>query len=125
MRYRRALQKLLILLTTLAFVIGIGEQAMASASLITRAHANAEHTVMREDCAAMTEDGNAGSAPIKQSPCKRIACTTPCICPAALPAPPTALASPVAWGRLSYWPRLAAVPAELSFKPDLPPPIAA
>src|SRR5436309_2361054 len=113
-----ALRKLLILVTSLVFIFGAGVQAMASAS---RSHASAEHIVMREDCATMTEH-----APMK-GPCKRISfdCATQCICPSALPAPPAALASPIVWRPLSYWPRLAAAPAELSIKPDLHPPIAA
>ena len=114
-----ALRKLLILLTSLAFIIGAGVQAMASASLIARSHASAEHA-MHHGCATMTEH-----APVKQEPCKRVSldCATQCICPSTLPAPPAALASPVAWRPLSYWPRLAAAPAELSIKPDLHPPI--
>src|SRR5262249_19121454 len=115
-----ALRKLLILLTSLVFIIGSGAQAKASASL--RSHACGEHTVMHHGCATMTEH-----APMKQGPCKRISfdCATQCICPPALPAPPAALVSPVAWRPLSYWPRGTAPPAELSIEPDLPPPIAA
>ena len=115
-----ALRKLLILLTSLVFIIGSGVQAKASASL--RSHARGEHTVMHHGCATMKEH-----APMKQGPCKRISfdCAAQCICPSALPAPPAALASPVAWRLMSYWPRLAAAPAELSIKPDLHPPIAA
>ncbi len=76
----------------------------------------------------MNVHGNAVLAPMKQ-PCKRISfdCATQlgCICSPALPAPSTALASPIAWGLLSYWPHLAAAPAGLSIKPNPHPPIAA
>jgi hypothetical protein len=84
---------------------------------------------MREGCATMTMHGNAELAPIKQAPCKRISldCASQlgCICSPALPAPPPALASPVAWGRLSYWPHLADAHAGLSIEPNLFPPIVA
>jgi hypothetical protein len=116
-----ALRRLLILVTSLVFIIGSGVQAMASASLIARSHASAEHTVMHHGCATMTE-----LAPMK-GPCKRVSldCAMQCICPSALPAPPAALASPIAWRPLSYWPRRAAALAGLSIKPVLHPPIAA
>jgi hypothetical protein len=75
----------------------------------------------------MAEHGHSGPASKKQEPCKRISfnCATQCICPSALPDPPTVLWYPVAWGRLSYWPRLATALAGLSIKPTLHPPIAA
>ena len=117
-----ALRKLVVLLTSLAFLVGVGAQAMPSARLMGLHVASAGHTLMGEDCATMEVNGG----PVKQEPCKRISfdCAT-CICSPALPAPPTALTSPVAWELLSYWPRLAAAPAELSIKPDLHPPIGA
>jgi hypothetical protein len=120
-----AIRKLVMLLTSLAFLVGVEAQAMPSARLMGLPVASAGHTIMGEDCATMAVSGG----PMKQEPCKRIAsdCATllGCICSPALPPPPTALASPVAWELLSYWPRLAATPAELSIKPDLHPPIAA
>jgi hypothetical protein len=123
-----ALRKLVILLTILAFVMGVGAQARPSAWSMALSHARAEHTIMREGCATMTMHGNLELAPIKQAPCKRISldCATQlgCICSPALPVPPAALASPIAWGLLSYWPHLATAPAGLSIKPNLHPPIA-
>jgi hypothetical protein len=120
-----ALRKLVVLLTSLAFLVGVGAQAMPSARLMGLHVASAGHTLMGEDCATMAVNGGA----VEQEPCKRISfdCATQlgCICSPALPAPPTALTSPVAWELLSYWPRLAAAPAELSIKPDLHPPIGA
>src|SRR5262245_3834807 len=115
-----ALRKLLILLTSLAFLFGSGAQAMSAARLMALTPASAGHAVMGEDCATMAQHGNAVHAPMKQEPCKRVSldCATQCICPSTLPAPPAALAS-LAWRPLSYWPRLAAAPAELSIKPDL------
>jgi hypothetical protein len=120
-----SLRQLLIVLTSLAFLIGIGAQAMLSAWLTALSRASAEHTVMGESCATMTTQANAGhAAPIKQEPCKRIS-QFGCICSPALPAPSTPLASPIAWRLMSYWPRLASALAEISIKPDLHPPIAA
>ena len=105
-----ALRKALIVLTSLAFLIGIGAQVMPSA-------------VMGESCAMMTMQGNPGHAPMKQELCKRA--PSGCICSPALPAPSTPLASPFAWGRLSYWPPLAPASAGLSIEPNLHPPTAA
>jgi hypothetical protein len=123
------LRKLLILLTSLAFIIGVEAQAMASISLIGLSHASAEHVVMRDGCATMKAHDSVGLATMEHEPCKRVSfdCATQlgCICPTALPVPPTALWSPVAWGRFSYWPRLAIPLAGLSIKPTLHPPIAA
>jgi hypothetical protein len=48
-----ALQKLVILLTGLVFLVGTEAQAMPSARLMALSHARAEHTVMGEGCAAM------------------------------------------------------------------------
>ena len=122
-----ALRKLLILVTSLAFLVGSGAQVMSAARLMALTPGTAGHAIMNDDCATMTEHGNAAHAPMKQEPCKRISfnCATQRICPSALPAPPATLASPVAWRFLSYWPHLAAGLAELSIKPDLHPPIAA
>jgi hypothetical protein len=122
-----ALRQLLILLTSLAFLFGSGAQVMSAARSMALTPATAGHAVMGEDCATMTEHGNAVHAPMKQGPCKRIsyACATQCICPSALPAAPAALASPVGWRVTSYWPRRAAALAELSIEPDFRPPIAA
>jgi len=118
-----ALRKALIVLTSLAFLIGVGAQAMPSASLMALSRATAEHTVMDESCAMLTMQGNPGHGPMKQEPCKRA--HLGCICAPALPAPSTPLASPFAWGRLSYWPPLAPASAGLSIEPNLHPPTAA
>jgi hypothetical protein len=119
-----ALRKLVILLTSLAFLVGVEAQAMPSARLMVLPVASAGHTGMGEDCATMQVNGDL----MKQEPCKHISfdCAKQlgCICSPALPAPPTALASPVAWGRLSFWPRLAAALIGLLIKPNLHPPIA-
>src|SRR4029077_17931873 len=48
-----SLQKLVILLTGLFFLVGTEAQAMPSARLMALSHARAEHTVMGEGCAAM------------------------------------------------------------------------
>jgi hypothetical protein len=122
-------RKLLILLTILAFAMGVWAQARPPAWLTALSRTSAEYTVMREGCVTMTMHDNAELAPRKQAPCKRISldCASQlgCICSPALPAPPPALASPVAWGRLSYWPHLATAPAGLPIKPNLHPPITA
>jgi hypothetical protein len=122
------LRRFIIFLTGFAFLVGVGAQAMPSAQLMALPRASAGHTGMGEDCATMMVHGNAALAPMKQ-PCKRIPfdCATQlgCICSPALPSPLTALASPVAWELLSYWPRLAAASVGLSIKPNLRPPIAA
>jgi hypothetical protein len=126
-----ALQKLVILLTGLVFLVGTGAQAMAmpSARLMALSRTSAEYTVMREGCATMTMLGNAELTPTKQAPCKRISfdCASQlgCICSPALPAPPTALASPVAWELLAYWTDLTTAPVGQSIKPNLHPPMAA
>jgi hypothetical protein len=123
------LRKLLIFLTGLAFLVEAGAQATQSARSKAPAIVGAGQTVMGVDCARMAMNGDAPLAPMKQVPCKRISfgCSTQlgCICPSTLPAPPSGLASPVVWRRLSYWPHLAAAPAGLSTKPDLHPPIVA
>jgi hypothetical protein len=120
-------RQLLILVVGFGFLVGVEAQAIPSAKLMALSHVSGEHTEMIRDCATLAGAVSPADVPTKQEPCKRIsfACTTLCICPATLPSPPTALWSLVAWGRLSYWPRLAVAPADLSIKPDLHPPIAA
>jgi|GEM_PF-2250700 hypothetical protein len=120
-----SLRQLLIVLTSLAFLIGAGAQVMASLWLTAPPGAGTEHTIMGESCTTMMVHGNAGpAAPVKQEPCKRIS-QFGCVCSPALLALPTPVAFPFAWGRLAYWPRLAAEPAGLSIEPNLHPPMAA
>ena len=120
-------RQLLILVVGFGFLVGVEAQAIPSLKLIALSHASGEHTEMIGDCAMLAGTVSPLRVPMKQEPCKRISfgCATQCICPTTLPAPPTALASLIAWRPLSYWPRLAAAPAEQSIKPDLHPPIAA
>ncbi len=122
------LRRLLIFLTGLGFLVGAGAQAMPSARLMASALAGAGQTVMGVDCARMAMNGDATLAPMKQVPCKGISldCATQlgCICSPSLPAPPAALGSPIAYGRLAYWPLPAAAHAGLSIEPNLFPPIA-
>jgi hypothetical protein len=123
------LRRLLIFLTGLAFLVGVGAQAVPSARLMAPTLAGAGQTMMGVDCARMAMNGDATFAPMKQVPCKRISldCATRlgCICSPALPAPPAGLGFPIAYGRLAYWPPPAAAHAGLSIEPNLFPPIAA
>jgi len=123
-----ALRKLLVLLTGLAFLLGMAAQAGPSARAMALASASTGHAVAGEDCATMLGGGSRAPAPMTQ-PCKCIAldCATQlgCTCSPALPAESTAIAYPFAWDRWSYWPHGATVPAELSIEPNLHPPIAA
>src|ERR1700732_5527508 len=102
------LRRFIIFLPSFSFLVGFGAQAMPSTPLMALPRASAGHPGMDEDCATTMVHGNAALAPIKQ-PCKCISfnCATQlgCICSPALPSPFTALASPVAWELLSYWPR--------------------
>jgi hypothetical protein len=117
-------RQLLILVVGFGFLVGVEAQTIPSAKLMALSHASAKHTEMMADCATLA---GAVSSEQKKGPCKRISfgCATQCICPSALPAPPAALTSPIAWRLMSYWPRLASALAEISIKPDLHPPIAA
>jgi len=123
-----ALRKLLVLLTGLAFLLGLAAQAVPAARAMALSSAGTGHAVVGEDCATMARGGGRASVPMKQ-PCNcfSLDCATQlgCICAPALPAESTAIASPFCWGRLFYWPHVATVPARLSIKPNLDPPIAA
>jgi hypothetical protein len=120
-------RQLLILVVGFGFLVGVEAQTIPSAKLMALSHASAKHTEMIADCATLAGAVSSEHVPTKKGPCKRISfgCATQCICPTTLPAPPTALASPIVWRLTSYWPRLAAALAERSIKPDLHPPIAA
>ncbi len=120
-----ALRKLLVLLTGLAFLLGLAAQAVPAARAMALTSASTGHAVVGVDCATTSHGGGRAPTHMKQ-PCSRISldCATQlgCICSPGLPAELTAIASPFAWGRLSYWPHVATVPARLSIKPNLHPP---
>jgi hypothetical protein len=120
-------RQLLSLLIGFGFLVVVEAQTIPAAKLMALSHASAKHAEMIADCATLAGAVSSEHVHTKKGLCKRISfgCATQCFCPSALPAPPAALASPIAWRPMSYWSRLASALAELSIKPDLHPPIAA
>lgn len=120
-----ALRKLLVLLTGLAFLLGMAAQAGPSARAIVSAATSTAESV---GCAAMSL-GVAESPAFANQPCDCIsldcAAQVGCICAPALPAEPTAISFQFARARLSYQPHRATAPAERSIEPNLQAPIAA
>ena len=118
------LRRLLIVLTSLAFLVGAAVQAMPPAEFMASACMGAAKTATGDCCANMAMKDH--PAPMKQLPCKGISldCAKEfgCISSPALPAPSIALGSPTDYGRVAYWLTDASRGAA-SIKPGLFPPI--
>src|ERR1700704_1426551 len=97
------LRRLLIVLTGLAFLVGAAVQAMPPAAFMASACMGAANTATGDCCANMAMKDH--PAPMKQVPCKGISldCAKEfgCISSPALPAPSTALGSPIVYGHVA------------------------
>jgi hypothetical protein len=121
------LRRLLIVLTGLAFLVGVAAEAMPRPEFMASTCMDTAQTATGDCCAKMAMNDHGTPASMKQVPCKGISldCANQvgCISSPALPAPATALGSPTAHGHVAYWSVLVSRTG-LSIKPGLFPPIA-
>jgi hypothetical protein len=121
------LRRLLIVLTGLAFLVGVAAEAMPRPEFMASTCMDTAQTTTGDCCAKMAMNDHGTPASMKQVPCKGISldCAKQlgCISLPALPAPSNALTSPTVYGHVVYWSLLASR-AGLTLKPDLFPPIA-
>ena len=116
------LRRLLIVLTGLAFLVGVAAEAMPRPEFMASTCMDTAQTATGDCCAKMAMNDHGTPAPMKQVLCKGISLDCGkqlgCISSPALPAPSTALTPPTVYGRVVYW-SVPASRAGLSLKPDL------